>query len=449
MSNHALGVAFDVDFNAFVRDFEVANGVGSFAAVVRAIPEPSSLLMCGWGLVGLALLRPRRAGQLSMAAMILAFVMLVSVPANAVVIWESSFETENDLAVVDDQIVSFGPGAIDNNAGAPDGTAEIHPEGGTEPGPQTYQAYSDIGAIPASVDPLGVTGSFALLNDDDVTTEIGQGVNQVTSFYIDTNIPSSAVDELTAEGFFYRTGGGAAFSAFQGRDRMFAQRRSAASTRVSAGIQHPSGVAENKMALFYTLDGGAFQTSLGPTTINDNQWYHWALVVDKIADENYTLSTYLNGVLEVEETGVDIDGGSIGSVDTMVLHGFPDFQQGLDGYAGHIFIHDTVLGPSEFIGGQFAIPPDILGDFDGDGTPDVDDFNTMVSNLYRHIDGVTLEHEDGDITLNGQIDLRDFKDFKARFPAVFAAATGVPEPTTIGLVLVALVGLVSRTRCRR
>ena len=92
---------------------------------------------------------------------------------------------------------------------------------------------------------------------------------------------------------------------------------------------------------------------------------------------------------------------------------------------------------------------DFDGDFDGDGTPDVDDFNTMVSNLYRHIDGVRLLHEDGDITSDGQIDLRDYKVFKANFPAVVATATGVPEPTTIGLVLVALVGLVSRTCCRR
>ena len=89
---------------------------------------------------------------------------------------------------------------------------------------------------------------------------------------------------------------------------------------------------------------------------------------------------------------------------------------------------------------------DFDGDFDGDGTPDVDDFNTMVSNLYRHIDGVRLAHEDGDITSDGQIDVRDFNVFKANFPAVVAAATGVPEPTTIALVLVALVGLVSRSR---
>lgn len=90
-----------------------------------------------------------------------------------------------------------------------------------------------------------------------------------------------------------------------------------------------------------------------------------------------------------------------------------------------------------------SIMPDeeiLIGDFTGDGVVNEDDFNKMAGNMFGHLDGIT-GHENGDINLDGQIDLADFHQFVESFPAAAAAAQAIPEPSTFALGIVGLIGL--------
>lgn len=48
-----------VDFQLFKADYNAANGAGSFEAMLQSIPEPSSLILLGFGVFGLAAVRLR------------------------------------------------------------------------------------------------------------------------------------------------------------------------------------------------------------------------------------------------------------------------------------------------------------------------------------------------------------------------------------------------------
>ena len=87
----------------------------------------------------------------------------------------------------------------------------------------------------------------------------------------------------------------------------------------------------------------------------------------------------------------------------------------------------------------------VVGDFTGDGQINEDDFNTMAANMFGHLDGVT-GHENGDLNFDGLIDLSDFHKFVEDFPAAAAAAQGVPEPSSLVLAIVALLGVLSIRR---
>jgi hypothetical protein len=85
-------------------------------------------------------------------------------------------------------------------------------------------------------------------------------------------------------------------------------------------------------------------------------------------------------------------------------------------------------------------PPQMDPDFDGDGDVDADDFQILSGNMYAHLDGTDVSFEDGDIDFDQDIDLVDFRQFKAQFPGAVAAAQGVPEPGTLGLLAAGLAG---------
>ncbi len=60
------------DFNIFKADFDAANGVGAFAAMIAGVPEPSSLLLLAFGAIGLSLRRQRKASGLGKVVCLLA-----------------------------------------------------------------------------------------------------------------------------------------------------------------------------------------------------------------------------------------------------------------------------------------------------------------------------------------------------------------------------------------
>jgi len=102
----------------------------------------------------------------------------------------------------------------------------------------------------------------------------------------------------------------------------------------------------------------------------------------------------------------------------------------------------------DIVGGGDVVPPFVKGDFDLDEDVDVDDFGILAGNLGAHLDG-GVNYEDGDINFSGTVDLNDFREFKGEFPGIVAAATGVPEPASIGLAILAVVGVLPllRRRC--
>jgi hypothetical protein len=124
-------------------------------------------------------------------------------------------------------------------------------------------------------------------------------------------------------------------------------------------------------------------------------------------------------------------------------------------------VHDTAgmmdltgVGQQLFlntVGYILGVEPPVPGDFNGDGEVTAADFTILSDNLGGHLDG-PVGRSEGDMNFDGRIDLTDFGQFKEAFPGAFAAATGVPEPSTIGLVacVLALIAVSPlRKRLRR
>jgi hypothetical protein len=84
-----------------------------------------------------------------------------------------------------------------------------------------------------------------------------------------------------------------------------------------------------------------------------------------------------------------------------------------------------------------------FGDFNIDTVIDSVDFGILRDHLYAHLDG-PVSYCDGDIDFDGDVDLYDFRRFKTLFPGAVAAATSVPEPSCLALVLCALAGIAVR-----
>ena len=116
---------------------------------------------------------------------------------------------------------------------------------------------------------------------------------------------------------------------------------------------------------------------------------------------------------------------------------------GNPGGPGTIFAFDPYPQAREYyFNVTLGEPPELLGDFNDDSVIDTVDAGILRDNLNEHLDR-TVGYEEGDIDFNGKIDLRDFSQFKAIFQnqAGAAAATGVPEPSSVVLSLFALTGI--------
>lgn len=111
-----------------------------------------------------------------------------------------------------------------------------------------------------------------------------------------------------------------------------------------------------------------------------------------------------------------------------------DFKDGENGYTGYTEI--DVFGELK----------NVLGDADGDGDVDLDDFFVISDNFFTTPSATGL---DGDVLADNIVDEKDFRLWKSVASAsVLAefAALNVPEPTTLALAIVSLGLLASRRR---
>ena len=91
-----------------------------------------------------------------------------------------------------------------------------------------------------------------------------------------------------------------------------------------------------------------------------------------------------------------------------------------------------------------------LGDFDGNGSIGVEDYNIMRANW--HTGAAPFLNTFGDVTGDFLVDIADFKKFKedlfpggaSAFAEALAAASAVPEPSTVMLLLAAAPAWLSR-----
>ena len=155
-----------------------------------------------------------------------------------------------------------------------------------------------------------------------------------------------------------------------------------------------------------------------------------------------------NALLDVSFATGFLNAGTVYEVDVTAdiqawADGEPNYGWGFLPTAGNgtgitSFEHATNPVPTLTI--DFT-PPERAPDLDGDGDVDRDDFAILNGNMFAHLDGAVVAFEDGDINFDEAIDLLDFRQFKAAFPAAIGAAAGVPEPTTFSLVAALLVGI--------
>jgi hypothetical protein len=177
---------------------------------------------------------------------------------------------------------------------------------------------------------------------------------------------------------------------------------------------------------------------------HDNTVDHIAMDVELSVDSGGSFSQVADTVLASTSTNPP-----------MVGHAwFPFTANGTDA------VHFRIIGQGGTIGfptsetavfnGFWIEPFTMLGDFNRMGGVEVNDFFILSDNLGTHLDGNFVGHAGGDINLDGRVDLDDFDQFKALFPAVAAAAGAVPEPPTVALAsLVVFGGSIILRRPRR
>jgi PEP-CTERM motif len=96
-------------------------------------------------------------------------------------------------------------------------------------------------------------------------------------------------------------------------------------------------------------------------------------------------------------------------------------------------------------------PPPVPGDTDSDGVVELEDFNPIRDNFRKSV----AARSQGDLVQNGKVDFADFREWKAAFvggggslAGVDLSFTTVPEPATVSIVLVGLLGVLGWRRSK-
>ena len=182
------------------------------------------------------------------------------------------------------------------------------------------------------------------------------------------------------------------------------------------------------------------------------QWDVNNLHQDANPDPRYGLEVYFNGNQVAEETLIrPADFGVINRTDPFTLDDVNgQIGEGFDNYVEIRGINYNGDGGGNWMGidhvSLHQLDDVLPGDFNDDGTVNMDDFNILASNIYGHLDGVG-GFANGDMNRDGRIDLADFHDFVGVFPAAAGALSAVPEPSS--LMLASFVIVLGLRRSRR
>lgn len=279
-------------------------------------------------------------------------------------LWRSRFETNKGQPVTTGQAADT-MNCIDNTVGQPNGT----PAGVLA---AFYTAFGQIGvpAVPAAIDPSGLTGSFVLSAPD------------LPNGAIQTDVPSdtgNVANAVTIQGYFntFRT---TPVTTSAVGSRLVSMMRSASEGQSRLGIglaaNDDAAPTHNVLSAAWADTSGVVTAARGTTQIQPNTWYHFALVYD-----GTDIRWYLDGQLEGEVLSPAL--ASPGPASIVVGNDRWSGTGTLRGFYGlldKITISDHVIAPADFMTagldpclGKWCNRP--FADMDDDGDVDQIDFS--------------------------------------------------------------------------
>jgi len=120
---------------------------------------------------------------------------------------------------------------------------------------------------------------------------------------------------------------------------------------------------------------------------------------------------------------------------------------GLTANPSNFAITELTSGPFSGFTSVSSNSSPLLGDFNDDSVINELDFGILRDHMQGHFENA-VGYANGDIDVDGDVDLDDFGYFKDLYPEVVANALGIPEPSSITLSLWALAGVALRVRHR-
>ena len=193
-------------------------------------------------------------------------------------------------------------------------------------------------------------------------------------------------------------------------------------------------------------NAGVFVPLLSPITVG--QWYNVWMVVNNSTD---TWDAYIN-IGTANATAGDLKMSGIGFRNG--LAGNPLTHLALFGGAGGPLGEsvDDIYINSGTVLTNFSSTPLVLGDTDGDGVPELEDFNPIRDNFQKM---VALRTQ-GDLNRDGIVEFADFREWKTAFLSGGGSLEGldlqflaVPEPSSLLLLLWAAQAVVLSNPRRR